>query len=56
MICHSQFKYHTQDTIDYVVELHKLGNDPRDIADHTGLGFWSVAEILDKVLSHKCTI
>ncbi len=49
MICHSQYKYHTQSTINYVVELYKSGNDAQTISEHTGLGFWSVVEILNRV-------
>jgi hypothetical protein len=52
----NQFQYQSQETIEYVVELFKSGNDERAIRDHTGLSFWTVAEILDKVLNHKVTI
>jgi hypothetical protein len=51
-----QIQYHTQETIDYVVDLHKSGNDERAIADHTGLGFWTVAEILYKSIGYRSQI
>ena len=52
----NQLQYKSQETIDYVVDLFKSGNDERAIKEHTGLSFWTVAEILDKVLNHKSTI
>ena len=51
-----QFQYQSQETIDYVVDLFKSGNDERAIKEHTGLSFWTVAEILYKTIGHKSTI
>jgi hypothetical protein len=45
-----------KETIDYVVHLHTSGNDARVIAEHTGLSFWTVAEILYESLGFRVTI
>jgi hypothetical protein len=52
----NQFQYHTQETINYVIHLHNSGNDERAIADHTGLGFWTVTEILYKSIGYRSTL
>jgi hypothetical protein len=46
----------SEETINYVIHLHKSGNEANAIAEHTGLSFWTVAEILYKFLNFKCTI
>jgi hypothetical protein len=46
----------TLQTIAYVLRLHKSGNDANLIAEHTGLSFWTVAEILNKYSGFKNTI
>ena len=46
----------TTETINYVLHLHKSGNDANLIAEHTGLSFWTVAEILYESLGFRVTI
>jgi hypothetical protein len=46
----------TQDNIDYVLELFNAGNDPRQIAEHTGRSFWTVAGILRQFANYQSTI
>ena len=36
----------TQDTIQYVLHLHTSGNEVKAIAEHTGLSYWTVLDIV----------
>jgi hypothetical protein len=42
-----------QTDIDYVIHLHKSGNDTKEIANYLDWSFWTVAEILYKFTGYR---